>query len=266
MFGWFQPRCPVASREKAWIEQRMRWLAAEFGLERARTAPVILPTPEFFPDAYNGTEADGNVVFERVCRYMGISPGPLRLEYYTGHRPLPVDGFQTQEGAAGLYEGTTWGTRVQVDAAALQDPLMLVATVAHELGHVLLLGQGRISPEEPDHEPLTDLLTVFLGLGVFTANTRVRSGASHSGTTETWSIQRLGYMSQEMTGYALALFARIREEENPAWARHLCLDVRTYFKKGLRYLLKTGDSLFDAEAGTFPMLSDDQLPPGFRLG
>src|SRR2546429_487799 len=82
----------------------------------------------------------------------------------------------------------------------------LAATAAHELGHVLLLGQGRLSPDAEDHEQLTDLLTVFLGLGVFTANTRVRSASSHEGLTESFSIRRLGYLGQPQTGYALALF------------------------------------------------------------
>jgi len=50
----------------------------------------------------------------------------------------------------------------------------LIGTTAHEVAHVLLLADGRISREEPDMEPFTDLLTVYLGLGIFTANTAFR--------------------------------------------------------------------------------------------
>jgi hypothetical protein len=49
-------------------------------------------------------------------------------------------------------------------------PVALVSTLAHELGHVLLLADGRISAQQQDHEPLTDLLTIFFGLGIFSAN------------------------------------------------------------------------------------------------
>jgi hypothetical protein len=59
-------------------------------------------------------------------------------------------------------------TGIRADLA--RRPMSLVATIAQELGHVLLLADGRISRERQDHEPLTDLLTVFFGLGVFTAN------------------------------------------------------------------------------------------------
>ena len=53
-------------------------------------------------------------------------------------------------------------------------PFSIVATCAHELAHVVLLGQGRISLDAEDHEQLADLLPVFFGLGVFSANAVIR--------------------------------------------------------------------------------------------
>ena len=59
---------------------------------------------------------------------------------------------------------------IGVEYKQLNDPLGLVATLAHEIGHEILLGEGRVSRDQPDHEPLT-LLTVFMGMGShFTAN------------------------------------------------------------------------------------------------
>jgi HEAT repeat protein len=43
--------------------------------------------------------------------------------------------------------------------------------------------------------------------------------------------------------YAFALFAHLRGEENPPWARHLRLDAASALKDGLRYLRKTNDTL-----------------------
>jgi hypothetical protein len=264
MFGWFQPRCPVPPEEKGWVDQRTRWLAAQFGLERARSAVVVLPTEEFFPDPYRGTEEDARVMFRRVCGYMGVDPGPLELAFYTEKVLVSPDGCYSHHGAAGLYEDSDWGSRISIETSNLADPVVLVATMAHELGHLLLRGQGRMSAGDADEEKLTDLVTVYLGLGVFTANSHIRSHASHEGLTESWSIRRVGYLGQPMIGYALALFARLRGEDDPPWAAHLCADVRSPFKKGLRYLCKTGDSLFDEKTGSFALLSDDRLPPGFE--
>lgn len=59
-----------------------------------------------------------------------------------------------------------------------------------------------------------------------------------------WSMSRSGYLPSRMYGYAFALFAFVRGETNPAWVDHLRLDARAAFEAGLRYLHKTGDSLF----------------------
>jgi hypothetical protein len=264
MFDWFTPRCPVGSEEKAWIEDRLRWLTLEFGLERLRKVRVILPTPEFFPDPYDGSRKAGRRMFKRVCDFMGLNQGGLVLDFYEGEKPLLPDDGEIRHGAAGLYEGGDWEKTIWIEASRLSDPLGLVATLAHELGHAILLGQQRLSENTPDHEPLTDLLTVFLGFGVFTANSRVRSTAWRDGTLEGWRIERLGYLGQEAVGYALSLFARARGEQRPAWASHLCTDVRSYFKKGLRYLQKTGDSSFDPDNLSVPPLSPPQDPDAWE--
>jgi hypothetical protein len=280
MFGWlFPPRCPVDPKEKVWVEYRTRWLAQEFGLERLRRARVILPTPEFFPDPYQASEAGGRRLYERVCGYLGIQPGSAPLAFYEGERLVPGAEGATH-GAAGLYENTGWAVQVSASTLLLEDPLSLIATFAHELCHVLLKGRGRVTAEDEDEEHLTDLLTVVLGFGVFTANSRIRTQI----TSQNWSIRRLGYLSQPVTGYALAFFAWLRGEESPAWAGELCADVREPFRKGLRFLQKTRDSLWDADSRTFRasaddepaglgtkgdsggsgrVILDDELPPGF---
>jgi predicted Zn-dependent protease len=56
----------------------------------------------------------------------------------------------------------------------MKDPMTLVAVIAHELGHVILLRRELVDREEADMEPVNDLLTVFLGFGIFTANAAFR--------------------------------------------------------------------------------------------
>jgi hypothetical protein len=266
MFGWFRskPTCPVEPDQRAWLDSRIRWLISEFGLAKAKTVQAILPTPEFFPEPYDATPASGRVLFDRVSRYMGINPRGLKLRFFIRRRPMALDDFIQDQGAAGLYEQESSVTRIQIDEASLADPLVLVATASHELAHVLLLGQGRLTGDEPDHEEITDLLTIYLGFGVFTANSRVRDRSTHTGTSEQWSISRLGYLGQGQVGYALALWARLREEESPSWSGHLCADVRTFFKQACCWLDHHGDGVLNPETGSPHLLSDDELPPGFE--
>jgi hypothetical protein len=261
MFGWFRSKasCPVEPQDREWIEWRMAWLADTFGWDRMRSVRVILPTPEFFPDAYFGTEVDARVMLSRVCDYMGLPLESVKLSFYKDRNP-DYEG-QWQQGTSGLYheeQGKFW---ISVEVSNLDDPLGLVGTLAHELAHVHLLGHKRISADVEDHEPLTDLLTVFLGLGVFTANSVIHEDYWNQGHASGWSVGRRGYLSMPMYGYALALFAQARGEVDPVWAKDLRLDVGAAFKQGARFLAETGDSLFRAQASQPPQqLQQSGLP------
>jgi hypothetical protein len=243
MFGWFRSRaqCPVDPPTKEWIERRMLWLTEQFGRDRLRATEVILPSSEYFPDPYSGTPEDAQGMLDRVCGFMRIEPGSVLLDFYEDRNPVHDE--HGRQGTAGLYDEAQGKYRVWVEVSNLDDPLGMVATMAHELGHVLLLGQGRVSADVEDHEPLTDLLTVFLGLGIFTANSVLRENYWHAGAVSGWSMGRSGYLTMPMYGYALSLFAWMRGEAHPSWAKELRLDVRSAFKDGLRFLEETGDSL-----------------------
>lgn len=86
-----------------------------------------------------------------------------------------------------------------------------------------------------------DLLTVFFGLGVFTANSAFRFRQWSDGSLQGWRAERKGYLTEEMFGYALAVFAMMRGESSPAWGQFLEGSVKTYFKNALKYFEKTGE-------------------------
>jgi hypothetical protein len=239
--------CPVDAQSKAWIETRMAWLSDEFGWDRLLSTQVILPLEEYFPDPYNQTTEDVQRILERVCGYMGIRSQSVMLSFYVDQNPVREGDLQN--GTAGLYAEEDGRYRIAVETRNLTDPLALVATMAHELGHVHLLGHRRISSEVEDHELLTDLLTVFLGMGVFTANSVIRESYWEAGSVAGWSISRRGYLTMPMFGYALALFAWARGEQNPPWSKRLRPDVREAFQQGSRFLAETGDSAFGPDHG-----------------
>jgi hypothetical protein len=185
------PRCPVDPQTRAWIERRMAWLKAQFGNAGLRSRPVVLPNSEFFPDSYDGSDESVRVLFDRVCGYMGVRADHIEISLYGEQVPVR-EGGDLVPGTGGLYVEADGRFHIWLNAANIDDPGGLVATMAHELGHVLLLGHGRISADEPDHEPLTDLLTVFLGLGVITANAVVHETSWTSGAWSGWSVGRRG--------------------------------------------------------------------------
>jgi hypothetical protein len=245
MLGWLFGRrgCPVEPEERTWIEERTRWLCREFGLARLRQGRVILPSPEFFPDRWDSSPDAAAILFRRVREYMDLADEEIALDFYheaeerVGTMPGVV---HSSQGTAGLFHDARSGPdgrlTIFVEVGQLARPMSLVATLAHELGHVHLLGHRRITNEVEDHEPLTDLLTVFLGLGVFLANSIIHETNWMSGRRSGWSVGRQGYLTQDQAGYALALFAWLRGEVNPAWAKEVCADVHEPLYQGLRFL------------------------------
>lgn len=109
--------------------------------------------------------------------------------------------------------------------------------------------------QEPDHEPLTDLTTVFFGLGIFPANAAFRTAAWNDGNLQYWRWATLGYLKDNVFGYALALRSWLREEPAMRWSSHLTTNPRSAYRSGLKYLHKTGEcitSRHEMLSGVFP--------------
>jgi hypothetical protein len=229
--GWFTPRSPVAEDERAWLEDSFAWLVAEFG-EDVVHRPVAEPTGDHFPIRRPGGRLSVPTTLHLVAARMEVPLADVRLDYVPS-QPMGRRRWQhAYRGPAGHYHEHEGTSVVTVYGDQTGDPTRLVATVAHELGHVRLLGEGRIPDDRQDGEPLTDLLTVVFGLGIFTANAAFDFTADARG----WQAERLGYMTEQMYGYALARYALRRGEPDPAWARHLDTNPRGYMRQALRYL------------------------------
>jgi hypothetical protein len=244
----FSPKLPVVDEERFWVDEGFVRLEAMLGRKRLLEAKVVLPDGKHFPNAFERNETSVKTLIHRICEYTPIDRTRIKLEIF------PEEAYELRENSlwsiqthrpAGIYFGhesvmeEDGGVVIALKSSVLKDPMVLVATIAHELGHLILLGDGHIDRDTPDHEPMTDLLTVFLGLGIFTANSAARfKQRDHGGGWHSWSMRRLGYLPQEVYGYALARFAAERGEIKPEWARHLSTNVRAYFKRSSAWLAK----------------------------
>jgi len=250
----FSPKLPISDADRQWVDEGFRRLEKLLGRKRLLDAKVVLPTADDFPDAYDATPAAAAILFRRLCAYMKVDRSKVELEVFPDEteqlREILPYWRDRDNHAAGLYFDHATGDNteeqlnegkcmvVAIRSTQLKDPLSLVATLAHELGHVILLGGRLLDPKSPDHEPLTDLLTVFLGLGIFTANCAARFRQYQDDRRQGWSMQRLGYLPEQAYGYALAKFAAERGEHKAEWVKHLSTNVRAYFKQSCSWLVK----------------------------
>lgn len=246
MFGLFKPTCPCDPEAKRWLEERLQWLTRQFGMHILLERSIVLPTDAFFPDAYDGTPESVEAMFRRVCEYMDVDEDRVEMELFNDRPRGTMSPLDPQGGsfAAGTWEGGEWEKGVvRIERSMLDRPADLVGTMAHELAHQRLLGEGRADSAAFDNELLTDLTAAFFGFGVFLANNpRKSTGALHywPGT----KLRRPEYLSEPMLAYALAHIAWWRDEPRAAWIKALRWAPWAAFKQGLRFLDKTNDSLF----------------------
>lgn len=277
MFRWinrllnvvFPVVSPLTDEERQWLDRSFTWLRNEFGEERLRR-PMVLPTAAFFPDRYLGTAADVSVLFGRVCQYMEVDRDRVTLKLYqTPAADVVAAGFDPTLNlgyALGVYQNEGDRTLIWLEQTNLGDVEAVIATLAHELGHVHLLGDHRIDSSNPEHEPLTDLLTVFMGCGIFSANRALSETNWKAGQWSGWSISKSGYLSMAQYAYALALYARARGESPPSWGRYLRQDVQAMMQMELARLSRTLSDAVDGSSDSDTIVEsefdEDELPEG----
>lgn len=242
----FRPTCPVPAREQAWIEKMSLWCVDRFG-DLPLRRPVIEPTDAFFPSGYLGSQQDVLRTVAQVSRYLGVDADRFTVEVAANDEAAdgldPVVQFPIRRSiVAGHYQQRDGRGYIRIFPAQAGNRMRLIAVAAHELCHELLLGRGGVpGADGDDHEPLTDLLTVYTGFGIFTANAAFDFQAYNAGG---WRARTLGYLNEAMFGYALACYAWMRgeAEPEPAWARFLDTNPRGYLRQGTRFLTRNAGS------------------------
>ncbi|GAO42741.1 hypothetical protein FPE01S_01_17590 [Flavihumibacter petaseus NBRC 106054] len=218
--------CPVDEDVRIWIERYFQVLLEIFGKENTLGRKVLVPRRSDFPIRYDGSERAAHETLSIVATQMEVPVEQITLDFFEDHL-----GAITEGSPGGLYWGKGEEGKFEISLVRrkLDDPEGMVAMLAHEIAHIKLLGENRI---EENDELLTDLATIFFGLGVFSANAAFK--AYYDYKYYGWS--QAGYLTQMEWGYALALFAYIRGESQPFWANHLCDNVKADFIQGQNFI------------------------------
>lgn len=257
MFGLFSKKpnnkCPIDPEIRLWMEQAFLWLAGQFGEDNIAEKPMLLPIPEHFPIRYDGSKKSLIKTVEIVARQMEININELNLDIYEqniqefrgdyGHRVwTEVDKDNSEQLSSGLYFGKNEEGKydIFIEKKNLSDPENMVATLAHEFAHIKILGEKRL---EDNDEELTDLTPVLFGLGIFNANSAFKELKSF----DSYGHSSIGYLKQKEWGYALALYAYYREEENPQWIKHLVPNIRSDFNKSRDFIYANTGKIFREE-------------------
>lgn len=217
MFSLFGPRLPIDEEELEFQLASFKWLQRQFG--PIEDTPLILPTPEYFPSIESTRRVDVRHLFDDVRRAAGLEDWPCELEAGDSDRPIdagnghllrhegqdaPCGTFRIEEGPAGRHAVITY------NPGMVSDQIGLVATFAHELGHYLMATSSGDPPGGWGlHELHTDLASVYLGFGIFMANSARNFSHFQDGNYSGWSSRTQGYLSEGALLTATVIFQRL---------------------------------------------------------
>lgn len=241
MISLFGPRLPIDRDELEFQLATFKWLIGQFGPVGGR--PLILPTREHFPLSGARGEAGAREIFDLVRTAAGMADWPCELragksdvpvEAGNAHllrhegAPAPCGTFRVVEGLGGRHG------LISYNPGRERDPPGLAATFAHELGHYLMATAAGTPPGGWElHELHTDLTAVYLGFGIFLANSARNFSQFQSAGEIGWSSRTQGYLSEGALVTATAIFQRL--------AARAPIDAAPYLKDYLRRDLKRAD-------------------------
>jgi hypothetical protein len=82
VFGLTKPKLPVTQEQRKWVDDSFIRLASILGVQRLLQATVVLPTPEHFPDVFDGSDAALQRMFCRIATQMQVNPADVDVTLF----------------------------------------------------------------------------------------------------------------------------------------------------------------------------------------
>jgi hypothetical protein len=237
MFGLFKSKAILSPEDTEFQLETFKWLLRNFGgADFYEHAKLVLPTREYFPSKVENPEQAAFETFLAVKRYALMEDWPCRFVVQEADIDTRVGRVLSVQNAPQNPLGTfslkdNREIEISYNPNLLNNPTQLVATLAHELAHYLTATTAQAPPGGWENwEFATDVAAIFLGFGVFLANSAFNFHQFSDGDLQGWQSSRSGYLSTEECVYSLALFLELKKIPGKVSEVHL--------KPGLRKLLK----------------------------
>ena len=207
---FFKPKPPVDIDEFDWLLACFAWLHTKLGAVDVASGFVPQLARSDTPALHAAKTAAQ--LFEAIKALAGMSDWHCVLERGEVRTPLrdaQLVGSFSDKYALGTFsvEQNTPIIRYHPELEANRHAL--TSTLAHELAHLKTGGLGAPPGGGELHEHATDCAAVYMGFGMFRANSARHFEQYQDGAMHGWRSQTSGYLSERALVTATGLFVRL---------------------------------------------------------
>jgi hypothetical protein len=205
-----KPKPFLDPSRRDWQFETFAWLLRNCGgFAKFTETTLVLPIEEHFPDRGMKGHAGVTALFRRVRDHAGMAEWPCAVEPQTEQPRTDT--------------GNTDRIPIITYRPDMLEPMPLVATFSHELARFLIETFEEPAPGgDALLDPAVDIAAVFMGFGLFMANSVVRNGGFH--------------LNEGELVHSLAMFCLLRGVPCESIDRHLNPHLRKYLRLAARDL------------------------------
>ncbi|MBK1671953.1 hypothetical protein [Ectothiorhodospira shaposhnikovii] len=195
-------RAPVVDdTTRAWIRDVHAWaMAQQDDLRPLDQAHLVMPIREHFPAQVQSPHEAAVATFAAIRRHAGLEAVPMRLVPAGDGTRFPAIPSEA-EPLVLEYDPLLWTNRQA-----------LVAQLARDLAGWWMYTRSRPAPAQEGNEAhVAELVAVWMGFGIFLANTAFISRVGGCGKCAGPAIDRSASLGRPEIAYALACFCRDRK-------------------------------------------------------
>lgn len=234
MFWNKKKKLPITDDDKEWIELELKFLIEILGEKHFDELTTITPTKDYFDFTFKGNEDDAEFVLKKVKELMFINDSSIKICYFSDEPIIMADGTILSspadingkwKSASGIYEDLGDEKIIYIERGQLKNSFSLIATIAHELAHYILLTENRIDDND---EYLTDLTAIVYGFGIFMGNSRFQFNRNQNSNFSEWQMSSQGYLPEQVIAYTMAWLSEYRKE-NIEYKKFFSKEMNKFF-------------------------------------
>lgn len=234
----------ISELDKLWIEDNFRWLIKVFGYPYYENEQILL-SENYFPNSFSVSKVLIENIIKDLCFLFQIQEDKLSFEVVKDIRdsydtPYEIEGkpFET---TVRIEEGNY---KISIANSLHNNPKRLIYSLVYDFIKIKLT-DNKLEYDTADDTDLFIYLTgIYFGFGVLLSHSLKDIGSVNDGFWVTkWNY--ISEMPTEVMAFALATYSNLIEQDAPKWIDQLPSDLKSQFRKAIKYLKDNPNDLYD---------------------